>query len=224
MAHPFQAHRQNKVEHQRVGHVTKGYASGGAVTADPSAPKRASGGAVKTRAPIIGRKNGGRLDRLPRKNGGRTNAKKGTTNVNVIIAPQGGEKGAPPIMPPPGVGAGPPTMAPKPPMMPPPGMAGGAPGLPPPGIRSSGGRAYASGGAVKSGPAWEEGKRNGTQVSHSGNKNDGKDIGRGKPVTYASGGAIEAPIKGGMGPKFSGGARGGLGRLEKAARAAATRE
>ena len=42
MAHPFNEHRSHKVEHSRVGHITKGYASGGAVTA----PKRASGGKV----------------------------------------------------------------------------------------------------------------------------------------------------------------------------------
>jgi hypothetical protein len=261
MAHPYAEVRQTKVEHKRAGEIAKGHADGGAVTADP--PKRASGGAVESRTPITGRKNGGRLDRAPRARGGkvkararggevklgaddqwsprasdptvgrteaiapmgrkasdaigeekqsrkqhyarggRTNAKKGATTVNVIIAPQGGDK--PPMMPPPGLGAGPPPMPPKPmmPSGPPPGMAG-PPGAPP--IRHDGGRAYASGGAVKSGPAWEEGKRNGTQVSHSGNKMDGKDVGRSKPVTYAGGGAV---------PRLSGGARGGLARLEK---------
>lgn len=90
--------------------------------------------------------------------------------------------------------------------------------MPPPGMRSTGGRAYAKGGRVKSGPAWEEGKREGTKVSHSPGKNDLKDIGRGKPITYASGGPVEAP-KNGMGPKLGGGGRGGLARLQKAARA-----
>lgn len=257
MAHPFQAHRQTKVEHDRVKHIAKGYADGGAVAASDAAPaKRASGGAV--RAPITGRKNGGRLDRTPRKSGGRikraeggstpnkpaepkpapiepgtdewlvgrigkrqgrarggrTNAKKGTTNVNVIIAPQSGDKMPGLAAPMPG---GPPMMPPKPPMpmMPPGGAPGLPPGGPPPSIRHDGGRAYASGGAVKFGPAFEEGKRNGTQVSHSGNKSDGKDIGRPKPVTYASGGPVEVSRKGGMGPKLSGGARGGIARLEK---------
>src|ERR1700732_2418445 len=31
MAHPFHEHRQHKVEHSRVGHITRGYASGGGV-------------------------------------------------------------------------------------------------------------------------------------------------------------------------------------------------
>ena len=280
MAHPFQAHRQTKVEHERVKHIAKGYAAGGAVSASEGAgapAKRAAGGAVKI--PIAGRKNGGRLDRVARRaeggkvkplptkpgtsqwlegrvrpdrpgrdaayetlakdiaggkatggavkraSGGRTNGKKATTNVNVIIAPQGGDKmpGLAGPMPPVG---GPPPVPPKPampPMMPAPGGGMAPPGMggPPPGIRHSGGRAYKNGGGVKSGPAWDEGRKAGTQVSHSGNKMDGKDIGRGKPVTYASGGPIDAPIKGGMGPKLSGGARGGIGRLEKAARAAA---
>ena len=74
----------------------------------------------------------------------------------------------------------------------------GPPGLPPgglPPIRSAGGRAYAKGGAVKTGPAFEEGRRLGTKVSHSPNKNDGKELNRGKPVTYKTGGSINAPAK-----------------------------
>ena len=60
-------------------------------------------------------------------------------------------------------------------------MPGGVPGL---GPRRNGGRAtYARGGSVKSGPAYEEGLRAGTQVQHSPGKNDLKDIGRGKPIT-----------------------------------------
>ena len=55
---------------------------------------------------------------------------------------------------------------PVPPPMP---MAGGAPG-----IRRHGGRSYAKGGAVKSGPTWGEGKRAGTQVQHQDGKDDGK--------------------------------------------------
>jgi hypothetical protein len=34
------------------------------------------------------------------------------------------------------------------------------------------------------GPAWNEGLRNATPVQHTNNKNDGKDIGRGKVITY----------------------------------------
>lgn len=102
---------------------------------------------------------------IARAKGGR--AKKGATNVNVIVAPQGG--GAPPPMPPPGpLLAGPPPgappMPPKPPMGAGPmpgGLPGGAAGLPmamgapggtPPGIlppRKDGGRVgRATGGGV----------------------------------------------------------------------------
>jgi len=263
--HPYAAHRQHKVEHQRVGHITKGYASGGAVHHDDEAEDRAmikhmvkrkalraEGGAVKTR-----------LDRPSRAKGGRV--KHGKTNVNVIV---GGAHPAPAPMPVPVPPAG--ALSPRPmaPPMPPPG-AGGPPGLPPgmppPGIRRSGGRAFAKGGgvkhtagglepanqaalhhsgkrghakageleganqaalhhrarggAVKHGPAFDEGRRNGTQVQHSGNKQDGKDIGRGKPVTYATGGPVEHPVHGGMAPDLHAGAGGGLGRLRKAKRA-----
>lgn len=106
------------------------------VTANPI-PTYAKGGAA------IGRASGGRAK------------KKGATNVNVIVAPQGG--GAPPMPPAPPIVAGPPPgaapMPPKPPMgagpmgMPPGAadlpMAPGAPGGLPPGIvppRAKGGR------------------------------------------------------------------------------------
>jgi hypothetical protein len=150
MAHPFSNVRQNRVEHSRVASITKGYASGGAVAAAPSSAGvaskkatkattlRASGGSVKARA-----------DRPQRAKGGRVNSK--PVNVNVIVAPQGGKgddagvAGLPPMPP------GPPPGAGGPPMMPPPGAGGPPPGGPPmpPPIRSSGGRAYKSGGRVK---------------------------------------------------------------------------
>ena len=85
--------------------------------------------------------------------------------------------------------------------------------------RSLGGRTYASGGAVKPGPAWEEGRRNGTQVTHMPNKNDGKNIGRGRVITYATGGAVDAKPTGQHGPKFDGGAGGGTARKQKESRA-----
>jgi hypothetical protein len=34
------------------------------------------------------------------------------------------------------------------------------------------------------GPAWNEGLRNATPIQHTDGKMDGKDIGRGKPITY----------------------------------------
>lgn len=123
----------------------KGYAFGGLVDGGPS---------------------GSRADKPDR------GAKKGSTVVNVIVAP-GGDKGPDPMHPPMGMppmppgppggpmaGPPPPMPPPRPPMMPP---AGGPPGGPPmgpggppppgmlpPGIRNMGGRVgYKSGGKVK---------------------------------------------------------------------------
>lgn len=250
MAHQFSAHRQNKVEHDRVGRITRGYAKGGAVKHSDEAEdrklfKKMYKEEEDKEGKVEGRAAGGRLDRVSRRRAGRMKhkGKNSKTNVNVIVAPQHPPTGSPPmagpiaaaphppmpVTPPPGVGgpppgagpmAGPPGLPPglpPHPMMPPPG-AGGPPGMMPP--RRHGGRSYAKGGAVKTGPAYEEGIRNGTQVTHAPNKMDGKDIGRGKPITYKRGGAVEHPVHGGMGPDLGAGARGGMGRLKKAARAA----
>lgn len=185
MAHPYSAHRQTKVEHDRVGHITKDYASGGAV--------------------------------VERAHGGRAN--KGGATVNVIVAPSDGDK---PPMPMAGVGPmpAPPMPIAKPPMVPPgAGIPPGGPPMPGGPIRSQGGRTgYAKGGAVP-GPAWKEGIKNGTKVANSPGKNDGKDIGRKRVITYATGGPVEHPTKGGMAPKLDGGAGGGTARLEKEERA-----
>lgn len=275
MAHPHHEHRQSKVEHRRVAHITKHYASGGGVHGDEAEDKklikkevkksalkvhgkkpkhrmdkRARGGGIgaehKDRDPAKryerdgrGKNPIGETERTYRAKGGRTKHKGGTTNVNVIV-PSGHQMGGAPMMP-----QGP-APAPRPPMAGPPAMPpGGAPGAAPPAAmgarppmapgmmppRRAGGRTYAKGGAVKDGPAWEEGKKTGTQVQHAPGKNDGADVGRGKPITYAkggsvsgkrlvsfyaSGGPIEAPEDGkGMGPKMEGSARGGIGRLEK---------
>lgn len=213
MTHPHSEHRQHKVERRRVSQMLKGYASGGAVHDDeredkalvkkmvkPSAMK-AHGGAVKHRA-----------DKRAR--GGRTN-KKGT-NVTVVVAPQGG--GAHPMPVP--VPGGAPPMPPRPPMAPPgaPPMGAGPMGAPNP-IRRAGGRTYAKGGAVKDGPAWKEGIRNGTQPHNSPGKNDTKDIGRKKPITYKTGGRIEASDKVESASKLPGGSGGGEARLAKEHRA-----
>lgn len=248
MAHPHAEHRQNKVERSRVSHITKGYASGGAVHSDEAEDKALIKKEVKkTALKMDGKHPKERADRRAR--GGRTKHKgSGKTNVNVIIAPHSGAPAGGPPMAPPGVGAAP--MPPRPMPMPPPG-AGGPPGaMPPPGMapHKSGGRAYAKGGAVKSGPGWTESMddRKPYVSTDSNNKSDGKDIGRGKVVTYAkggkvgqtptgtnpkadtgggiigrkAGGRVEAPNgKSGMGPKFDGGGGGGIARLEKAKRA-----
>lgn len=245
MAHPHNEHRQHHVEKRRVGHMTRGYASGGSVDHDDESldheakheaherkrggkvkKLKAEGGAVKHRADRPGRKRGGRMN------------KKGGTTVNVITGhPQtAGLGGAMPMMPPAvGASAAPPPMPARPPMMAPPGPPGvmppggpmAGPGMPPPGLppRAHGGRTYRKGGRVNEGSkVYEEGVHAGTQVSHSPGKNDLKDIGRGKPITYkrggriqrATGGPVEAPAgkKGMVDMEY--GAGGGEGRLEKA--------
>lgn len=205
MAHPFQEHRQSKVEKSRVAHIV-GRADGGSVTAAGTAAQaqkmqdaKAFRGSAST---VSGRKNGGRLDRYAR--GGKV--KKGTT-VNIMIAGQGGEKQPVPVpVPAPG---GPP-MPPPPPMAGPPGAM--PPGGPPMMPHKNGGRAYAKGGAVKSGRAWEEGKRNGTPVEHDAGKNDTSKINT-KPAMLtrkrggrASGGGVgdSDEVSGGKNSNLSG--------------------
>jgi hypothetical protein len=125
--------------------------------------------------------------------GGR--AKKGHTTVNVVVAPHPGAQPMPVPVP---AGVAPPMAAQARPPMPvqsmmasqmmPPQMM--APGTPLP-IRHAGGRVMrASGGSIKSGPAWKEGLRNMTQISHQPGKNDLKDIGRGPAVTRRRGGSV----------------------------------
>jgi hypothetical protein len=222
LAHPFAAHRQNKVEHARVAHIAKGYAAGGGVHDDAAEDRKMVKHMVKKTAL---RASGGpvtsRMDRTPRRAKGGKVGRKGKTTVNVVVGHPGSGGPSPmPMVPP--VVAGPPRPPVAPPMPPPglaPGLPPGGPGLPM-GPRKGGGRTYAKGGAVKDGPAWNEGRRNGTQVQHSDGKDDGKDIGRGKPITYRTGGRIEH-IAGtaGMGPKLPGGGGGGEARLAKQSRA-----
>lgn len=172
MAHQFNNLRSHKVEHSRVGTITK--ACGGGTAGGATAPSgkmigrkaggavvaRATGGPVQQRSDRPARAFGGRLGGKKKKSG-----KKSGNNVNITIAPH--PKPALPMMPPPGVASAPPPMPPKPPMMPPPagpGPMGAPPGvgagpmpppgvLPPPGMppRYAGGRAYKKGGAVFSG-------------------------------------------------------------------------
>ena len=213
MAHPMNEHRQHHVEKRRAHHMIKGYASGGAVETNDkkSVEKSVRKGEMRAEGKLPKH----RMDKRAR--GGRTKHG-GKTVVNVIAGGHPG-MGAPPMMPPPGAGpAVAPAMPPRPPMAGPPmGMPPGGmpPGAPPMGPRRSGGRAYASGGAVKSGPAWEEGVRNGSHPHNTPGKNDGKDIGRKQVVTYKTGGAVEASNKVEGASKLPGGSGGGKARLAK---------
>lgn len=219
MSHPYHEHRQSKKEHSRVGHITKGYASGGAIPNDHPDEKadiklikakvkktslKAEGGKVKHRA-----------DKRAR--GGRTNKKKGMT-VNIINSPGHAMGGAPmaggpmppggamPMPPHPPMGAAPPPGSGAPPM--PPGASpmppGGSPMPPRPGMMPPPGAMpmRAAGGRVKDGPAWNTGLKAGTQVQHSDGKTDGKNIGRGKVVTFRTGGGV-GQTSGTAGPGMS---------------------
>lgn len=144
MSHPMNEHRSHKVQKNRVGHITGGMASG--KEKSPDTPRRAAGGAVK--APM--RADGGpvraRADKVNRAKGGGVGK---STTVNVIVSPQKGEQGPPPISalpPPPPMPPKPPMAPPAPaPMGPPPAGLGGMPPMP----HAHGGRAYKKGGAVK---------------------------------------------------------------------------
>ena len=92
----------------------------------------------------------------------------------------------------------------------------------------------AKGGRVNKGTkVFAEGKREGTQISHTPGKNDTDDMKRpgmkmhpkvvtfatgGGVVSFKAGGRINAPATGGMGPKMKGGAESGSGRLAKTKR------
>ena len=243
MAHPHHEHKDHKVQKRRVAHITKHYAHGGAVHEDEAEDKKLIKRTVKKKAlKMEGGKPKHRMDRRAR--GGRTKSKGKGTNVNVIVAPQHAAGGAPGMMPgmPPGAmpPPHPPMMAsPSPPGAPPPMPPGGMPPpgmpprpgmMPPPGMmpHKRGGRAYAKGGAVKDGAAYEEGIKNGTPVQHSDGKMDGKDIGRGRVVTFwagggvkkrATGGKIEAPEGVAPATKMPGGGGGAKARLFKEKRA-----
>ena len=196
MAHPYQESRQHKVERSRVSHITKGYASEGGHS-DEAADRKLVKSMVKdTSLKADGDKPKVRLDRFAR--GGAVKGK-GKTTVNVIVAPGGGQDKQPMPMPVPvPAGAAPaPMPPPRPPMMPP-----GAPGAGPPGMPMR-----ASGGRIKTGPTWEEGLRNGTQVQHDKGKNDQNKISD-KP-------ALLTRRNGGRAYPLTAGAESGLGRLQK---------
>lgn len=235
MAHPHQSHKDHHVSKERVKHITRAYASGGAVHPDEKQDKKLVRKMVKKKALKV---EGGdvhqRQDRPGRKRGGRA-PKAGKTVVNVINTggghPQPGVAGMmPPGMPPApppappgppagGMPPGTPPMGAKPPM--------GAPGLPPGMMaRKKGGRVTTT---QKGTPVFEEGVRSGTPISHDPGKNDLKDMNRKRVVTFksggkvvsfrAAGGRVEAPQGVEKASKLPGGAGGGEGRLAKAHRA-----
>lgn len=182
MSHPMNHARQSKVEHSRVGHITKHYASGGAVnrTEDDRKVRKMSASQEREVNPEGG-VSPHRADRPKRAKGGRVKKGNAKTIVNVITGghPAGG---AIPPMPAPPMGVAPPGAMPppRPPMATPPGAG---PGMPPPGGPPM---MRAKGGAVKS-----KGMDVGTKVTHDDGKSDLADMNRKKVVTFASGGKVK---------------------------------
>lgn len=198
MAHPMKSACSS--ESSRVRKIA-GYRKGGAVhNTDEKADKKMFAKKFEPKLKAEGDKPKARLDKFAR--GGKVKGKSATT-VNVIVAPKSGDQASamPPMlpdMPPPPMPAGAP--------MPPPG-AGGPPGMP---MRKNGGAAYAKGGKVKgaktTGPAFMEGVKNGTPVSHDNAKSEEqKHFATKPPITRKRGGSV----------KMDDGAGGGLGRIEK---------
>lgn len=239
MGHPYAALRQSKVEKSRVGHITKGYASGGAVHSDEKQDRKLIRKMVGEMVPD-GEKAKHRADRPNRAKGGRVKGNARTV-VNVIT---GGHPaaGAVPPMPAPPMGVAPAGAMPppRPPMAPPPSAGLGMP--PPMPMRAKGGRVTevseanssmpgrAKGGRVNQGSAvFEEGRRNGTKVQHDPGKNDldPKNLNRPRVVTFATGGGVKSFKVGGRvespdgvakATKLPGGSGGGEARLTKAHR------
>jgi len=252
VSHPFSEHRQTKVEHSRVGHITRGYKSGGAVKhSDEKQDRKLIKGMIDKAIHPEGAKAKHRMDRPHRAKGGRVKKGNAKTIINVITGghPAGGAVPPGPPMAPPGPPMGiagpppggmpPPPMAAKPPMpMPPPG-AGGPPGMP---MRASGGRVQTPTGSgvspinnsskkTSGTPVFNASTRSGTQVSDGdgNNKDDSKDMNRGRVVTFASGGKVksfyakggrvESPDGVAKASMLPGGSGGGKARLAKEHRA-----
>jgi hypothetical protein len=148
-------------------------------------------------------------DKPKRADGGRVKRPAGQTIVNVMA---GGDKSPPP--PPQQV----PVKVPVPVPAPPPQMAGPPPGAMPPsagmptGGMSPGMLGRAKGGRVAKGTrTYEDGLKNGTQVSHSPGKNDLKNMIPDTPVIPVK----KAFARGGAAPHMTAGAGSGEGRIEK---------
>jgi len=190
MSHPMNKFRQSNVERSRVKGLTAGYKSGGAVKyKGQDAKHMAKKMAGKDLGPIGGAHAKHRADRPRRAFGGKV-GKKATTVVNVITGGQQ-QPPPPPIMPPPeAMAPPPPPPGPPPGALPPPGAGAGGPPLPPPG---GGMPMRARGGGVNSGTkVFEEGKREGTKVTHKPGKNDLDDMNRKRVVTFATGGGVKS--------------------------------
>lgn len=198
--------------------------------AESNAPRaRSDRASRKPKAPVMANPlatyaNGGAVNRAA---GGRTKHK-GSTHVNVIVAPQGGGAAGAPPMPiggPAGAPPSPPVMAPPHPPMVPPGAMGASGGLPPgpmppaggmPGLRAGGGRTYAKGGRVKredGGPVGSVGEGQNAQQSSamSDMVKRQQDMlntpyPKGQPTNRAKGGKVG---------HYDDGAGSGEGRLEK---------
>lgn len=166
----------------------KGYATGGAVK-NPALAEgvEAAGGPAKVNLSRPGRKMGGKAP------AGKSGKGKGT-NVNVIVMPHGGDKGAPPAGgPPPDMPMAGPGPGPMPPMPPP----GAGPGGPPMPMRAKGGRVN------------EDAKADKKMIADAVHKHEKHDH-KGQKLTKLSVGGPAKPARG-----FDAGAGGGKGRLEK---------
>lgn len=191
MSHPMNHVRQSKVERSRVGHITKGYAKGGAVHGDEAQDRKLFKKMMKSEMHAEGEKSKHRADRPRRAKGGKVK-KNAKTIVNVITGHPGNGLPPPPPMAPPGppMGIAPAAAMPppRPPMGPQPAVGPGGP--PPMPLRAKGGR------VTKGTAVFEEGQKAGTPVQHDRGKNDLDQLGRGKPITYAKGGSVSKKGRG----------------------------
>lgn len=146
MAHPYESHRQGKLEHARVARIAgadgipKGVRDENALSSLKRGEQSAKVDRITTAKAGSGTTR--RLDRFAR--GGKVRGK--GTNVNIII----GAQDKPPMPPLAGVGPAPlPPPVPPGPVMPPAAAGAAGPGPIPMPPHSRGGRAFAKGGAVK---------------------------------------------------------------------------